>query len=74
MRGDIHFHILRRFINPFQSTPLCEGRRFTLSLFLINNAFQSTPLCEGRRECYLTRNKKYEFQSTPLCEGRRDRH
>ena len=54
----------------FQSTPLCEGRRFFDGLEAREKMFQSTPLCEGRQVPSIWIGKVETFQSTPLCEGR----
>ena len=56
----------------FQSTPLCEGRRFIRYLLPLYEMFQSPPLCEGHPRYISMPLAPTWFHSTPLCEGRLD--
>ena len=54
----------------FQSTPLCEGRRFLRPSFLISSEFQSTPLCEGRRRlAKMALSAAMRFNPRPCVRG-----
>ena len=68
--GDVLRVGARSNLNPFQSTPLCEGRLGQNLLRDPPTLFQSTPLCEGRRIVHDVYISWLVFQSTPLCEGR----
>ena len=55
----------------FQSTPLREGRLWTVTIRPSWSTFQSTPLREGRPGSRCHQVARLLFQSTPLREGRR---
>ena len=57
-------------IEPFQFTPLREGRRAGSGGKLRRYLFQFTPLREGRHDIQSSIHEMRQFQFTPLREGR----